>query len=90
MVVSVILADVEPARPARRQKPRPAANPVKSGVSTMRTVLSGRQDAALYGRRDARRYIFRRVIRPTETARSLPGKTVGCLPQRAEPWSRRC
>ena len=61
MVASASLADVEPARPARRQKRRRANGREKWGAVTMRTVLSGRQDADLYGRRDARRYIFRQT-----------------------------
>jgi hypothetical protein len=58
MVASAILADVEPVRPARRKQRLLAINLLTSGVSGKRTVLSGRQDAGLYGRRDARRYIF--------------------------------
>jgi hypothetical protein len=65
MVPSAILADVEPVRPARRKQRLLAINLVKSGVSGRRTVFSGRQDADLYGRRDARRYIFRQALRLT-------------------------
>jgi hypothetical protein len=56
MVASAILADVEPVRPARRKKRNLAINLVKMSVSAQRTVFPGRQDAGLYGRRDARRY----------------------------------
>jgi hypothetical protein len=59
MVALAILADVEPVRPARRKKRNLAINLVKMSVSAQRTVFPGRQDAGLYGRRDARRYIFR-------------------------------
>ena len=62
MVASAILADVEPVRLARRKQFPLGINLVKSGVSTMRTVFSGRQDADLYGRRDARRYSFRPAL----------------------------
>jgi hypothetical protein len=59
MVASAILADVEPVHPARRKKRNPALNLVNMSVSAQRTFFTGRQDAGLYGRRDARRYIFR-------------------------------
>jgi len=63
IVVSAILADVEPRRPARRKKRRPAVNLVSISIaSARRAILSGRQDAGLYGRRDARRYIFRHAL----------------------------
>ena len=57
-VALAILADVEPVRPARRKKRNLAINLVKMSVSARQTVFPGRQDAGLYGRRDARRYVF--------------------------------
>ena len=62
MVALAILADVEPVRPARRKKRNLAINLVKMSVSARQTVFSGRQDAALYGRRDARRYRARALL----------------------------
>jgi len=59
MVASAILADVELVRPTRRKKRNLAINLVKMSISAQRTVFPGRQDAGLYGRRDARRYIFK-------------------------------
>jgi hypothetical protein len=67
MVALAILADVEPVRPARRKKRNLAINLVKMSVSAQRTVFPGRQDAGLYGRRDARRYIFRLALGISDT-----------------------
>jgi hypothetical protein len=63
MVASASLADLEPMRPARRKKRRRAIHLVNPAVSADQTVFSGRQDAGLYGRRDARRYPFKLALR---------------------------
>jgi len=63
MVASAILADVEPARPARRKKRRRAIHLVKPAVSAERTVFPDGKMPDLYGRRDARRYLFRQALR---------------------------
>jgi hypothetical protein len=54
MVALAIWADGEPVRPARRKQRNLAINLVKMSVSAWRMVFPGRQDAGLYGRRDAR------------------------------------
>jgi hypothetical protein len=62
MVASASLADVEPVRPARRQKRRRAIRLVKAAVSADQTVFSARQDGDLYGRRHACHYLFRQTL----------------------------
>jgi hypothetical protein len=62
IVVSAILADVEPWLPARRKTCGHGNGLVKYIARVRRMVFSGRQDAALYGRRDARRYFSDRLL----------------------------
>jgi hypothetical protein len=62
MAASASLADVKSVRPARRQKRRRAVRLAKPAVSADQTVFSARQDAGLYGRRDARRYPFKQTL----------------------------
>jgi hypothetical protein len=61
-VASAILADGEPWLPARRKKRRPAGHPVKWGVSASERSFPAGRMPAFYGRRDARRYIFRQAL----------------------------
>ena len=63
MVASAILADVDLARPARRKKASSGSPLGKMDRFRKRTVFSGRQDAGLYGSRDACRYIFEQTMR---------------------------
>ena len=56
-VAAVILTAVEPVRPARRKKPSQIQRLNRSVRLKTFPVYSGRQDAALHGRRDVRRYL---------------------------------
>src|SRR5882757_5215931 len=62
IVASAILADVEPWLPARRNGRRPPTNCRRIRALPERECFSGRQDAALYGRRDACRYFSDRLL----------------------------
>ena len=61
-VASAILADVEPGFPARRMGRGSGETSGDALSFCLKKACSGRLEAALYGRQDARRYLFRHSL----------------------------